>query len=258
VPKLEVDANGVVTTAGRFQGRHLDDVVDYIDGLEAAVTQQVAAPAAPAAQPVVPAAQPQGDTPAQRLAASAAARIDPLQQMTLMRLEQDDEAAFAATVTDYATYKEQIDKLKDTLQPHLRAQKNLHRTLYINVKSNDENVRKRIFEPIQASQADAQQADAQQAAPLPPDRRATPQAAPPMAAPTPSSRQPPSAAKKAKLIASDKIRRFCQTSGAPLEAYMLRLEEQGVTQSDIDSGGQLGRRNTQSDKTRVYDRQRVK
>jgi len=193
--------------------------------------------------------------------------MDPLQAMTLQRLEQDDEEAFAAQVSDYEVYREQINKVKGTLAPEIRAQRNLHRTLYINVKSNDERIRQRLYEPLPAAEGGdetapvtqtAQPAAAGQSTQQPQTGAATrvgPQAAPPMARPTPASRaaQPPP--KKAKLIATDKVRAFCRQTGQNVDEYLLRLEANGVTQSEMDNAGQLGR--TAEQRTHVYDRKRA-
>jgi hypothetical protein len=285
MPKLELDAQGNVTTPGRFQGRHIDEVVTYLEGLEAAVTQQVTAPEVqPAPSPQGAGQQPgqqstaqsgQAPNPAQptdaasRLAAATQRRMDPFQAMTLQRLEQDDEAAFAGQVADYEQYREQINKLKDTLAPEIRAQRNLHRTLYINVKSNDERVRQRLYEPIQTPDGEAggdgaapttvegQQVAAGRPADAAPGGaapRVEPRPAPPMARPTPAARsvQPPP--KKAKLVATEKVKAFCRQTGQNVEEYLLRLEANGVTQSEMDNAGQLGR---SASRPHVYDRKRA-
>lgn len=268
--KLETDANGVVTS-GRFAGRHVDEVMDYLEGLEAAVTDENRHK--PTNEPPVDDSKTKGDEAAKRLAAAAAGRVDPIQQQTLFRLEQDDEESFRATVPDYDAYKEKIDKIKQTLHPAQRAQKNLHRTLYINVKSEDVRVAKRIFEKIEdkptetaeekaareakeaADKAEADRVAAEAAARASGERR--PKAAPPMASPTPASRPAPtrqSNDRKPKLVATPKIEAFCRATRRDVNSYLLQLEDQGVTQEAIDTAGQMGRRENPRS---VYDRPRA-
>jgi hypothetical protein len=261
VPNFAVDTEGNITTPGRFQGRSLDEVMNYLDGLEAAVTNPDKPPPAPPNKE--PAKEP---TAAERLAASAANRIDPLQAMTLQRLEQDDEAAFAATVTDYEVYREKINKLKESIAPQYRAQKNLHRTLYINVKSQDESIRRRIYDPVEKKVEDppaGEEAPPSPGAPPaaavdPPPARSGPKAAPPMASPTPGNRPPPKVdekARKPKLIATDKVRSLCRQLNQDVDKYLIRLEDQGMSQSDLDTAGQLGKR--EEGRKSVYDRTRA-
>lgn len=272
--KLEVDANGLVTTAGRFQGRHIDEVMNYLEGLEAAVADpgHTPPPAAPPAATNPPSNNPPREDPAKAMVDAAAARLDPMQQMMFARLEQDDEEAFSREVSDYAKYKQAIDEIKTGNQvkgmpgmhPAARAQKGVHRMLYIHVKSQDENVRKRIFEEVKppAQETPEEKAAREEAERLaaaasaaPPTR--TPRPAPPTLPPTPSNRpapQPPQNNRKPKLQPNDKIIRFCRANSLNVDTYLIKLEDQGVTQEQLDNAGQMGARPAPRS---VYDRTRA-
>src|SRR5258708_1063797 len=100
-PKLATDANGIVTT-GRFTGRHINEGMDYLEGMETGVSSAAPPPNTPPAdQPpaVAPRAPGAPDPAAAALAASNATRIDPLMQSVLARQEMDDEAEFRSQVT---------------------------------------------------------------------------------------------------------------------------------------------------------------
>jgi hypothetical protein len=261
VAKIETDQNGIVTTPARFAGRHIDEVMDYLDGLEAAVSSSSSHTEDPPPKPV---AKTPEQIAAERLAASSHNRIDPLQQMTFQRFEQDDEEQFSKTVEDYDVYKEKIDKLKNTLHPAQRAQKNLHRTLYINVKSEDPKVRGKIFAKVEADPPPVEGDEEETPPPspgvekprvaAPAAARPGPRPAPPLASPTPASRPAPvnsSKERKPKLVATDKIRSFCRATNQNLDAYLMRLEDNGETQESLNGAGQMGRREQPRS---VYDR----
>lgn len=251
MPKLEQDSNGVVTTPGRFQGRHIDEVMDYLEGLEQAVSSR-------SPDRVVEEEKPAD--PSKKLEIASANRVSPLEQMTLQRFEQDDESAFSRTVEDYDKYKEKINEIKKGLHPMQRAMKDLHRTLYVQVKTQDPEVAKRIFAKVEV----AAPVETEEEAKVEVDRVAAeeaakkavrgPKPAPPMASPTPASRPAPSAAakdRKPKLIPTTKIESFCRATRKNVEEYLIQLEDQGVSQDQLDSGGQLGRREQPRS---VYDR----
>src|SRR5262245_11069970 len=147
--RLVINDQGIVTSPSRWAGRHANEVMDYLEGLEAAITTE--APPAPTPQAETPPA-PAAETPAERLARLARERTDPMQQALLGRFVQDDEDAFAATVQDYEKYKEDIHKVRANLQPAQLMQRGLHRTLYINVKTaKDKTVLDRILAPVDAA-----------------------------------------------------------------------------------------------------------
>ena len=78
-----------------------------------------------------------------------------------------------------------------------------------------------------------------------------------MAAPTPTSRSVvPAQTTQSKLIATDKIKEFCRSNRLDLNQYLLRLEGEGRTQQDLDSAGQMGKRDTSSN-IAAYGRSRA-
>jgi hypothetical protein len=248
-----------MVTEGRFAGRHIDEVMLYLEGLEAAaVSNNNAQPAGQA--PTQPPAAPAAPKPAaQQLADDNASRTEQLLFSVVQRAEQDDEAAFGATVTDYSKYKEAIDKLKTNMPPQTRASKGLHRSLYIHVKSQDPQVSSRVFEAVPEAPADGVAAG-NGAPPVAQPPQAPPRplgAAPPMASPTPTSRSVvPAATTQSRLIATDKIKEFCRSNRLDLNQYLLRLEGEGRTQQDLDSAGQMGKRDTTSN-IAAYGRNRA-
>jgi hypothetical protein len=178
-------------------------------------------------------------------------------------LERDDEFDFMNKVDDYDVYKKDIDKLKNTLHPAQRAQKNLHRTLYINVKSADKRVAERIYKKVEDEKPVSPDGEAPPPSPgvepVVVERPAArgPKPAPPLAAPTPANRPAPNSqqnARKSKLVPTDKIRSFCRANNQDIDAYMLKLEDNGETQESVNNAGQLGRREQPRS---VYDRPRA-
>jgi len=267
--RLVTNSDGIVTSPPRWAGRHINEVLDYMEGLEQALTSEPSAPAPAPPSAETPAggeAPPKTPTAIERLAASAAARMDPVQQAMLTRAINDDEDSFAASVPDYETYKEDIHKIRAALAPAQLIQKGLHRTLYINVKTaKDKSVLERVFQPVTAASAPPPPAEPPASPPVAAPttepvipRVATPRPAPPMAPPTPAARVPPTAEPaKAKLVATAKILEFCRQTHQDVDKYLLKLEANGTTQADLDSAGQLGRRNHAEGRTLVYDRPRA-
>jgi hypothetical protein len=260
--RLVTNSDGIVVSPARWAGRHVNEVMDYLEGLEAAVTNDIRGETPPAETP--PAETPkEPQTPQERLAAAANARMDPMQQAFLHRAIIDDEDTFAATVTDYEKYREDIHKVRANLQPAQLMQRGLHRTLYINIKTTkDKSVQDRVFAPVEVTAPPPPNAEPPAAVPAAPavePQRVGPRPAPPLASPTPAARAAaPAPERKAKLIASDKVREFCRQTNQDVDAYLLRLEESGMTQEEINNAGQLGKRNFAEGRKLVYDRPRAK
>jgi hypothetical protein len=256
-PGIEADANGVVTS-GRFAGHKLTDVLTYAESLEKA-SLSGDPPAAPA---------PKAD-PAAALAAHASERVDNAQVLMMQRMEQDDEVAFAQTVPDYDKFREQINKIKATMPGVQRMQRGVHYFIYSMIKAGtDPTVKAAILgqsppepagdpppEPVAEPVAAPPPAAAPAAAPAEPVPALArqPKAVPPAAPPTPSARkaqEPP--ARKPKLVATDKITRQARAFGVAVEAYLFRLEDQGVTQEEITAAETRTSRNARRET--VYDR----
>lgn len=251
-----IDPATGVFTSGRFAGYTPEDVARYTETLENSIRGGNPPPAAPkpAAAPATPPAQ----TPEERLAAANNDRVAPMSVALVQRMLQDDEEAFRATVSDYDKYSERIEAIKKTLTPNVLMQRGLHRQIYINVKGQDPEFQHTILgttpppapEVPPAAEVPPPAATVQVAAH---SRQApAPKAVPPALPPTPGARSagaPASQERTPKLVADDKMRRFCRATGQDVNTYLLRLEDQGKTQADLDSLGA-------TDKTRrsVYDR----
>jgi|KBSMisStaDraftv2_1062788.scaffolds.fasta_scaffold336205_3 hypothetical protein len=259
VPGIEVGEDGIVKS-GRFVGHHINDVLEYVDHLERAAGETAAAPqaAAPPAAPAVP-------SPREALEQKAGARVDNINlmaQATAVRLEQDDEEGFAATVSDYEQYRGKIAEIKKTSQPALRTQRGYHKQAYLFLKSQDPAVARQLLgqPPLEVPEEEEPATEEAPAAPVevPP---VAPPAAPvrkPQAVPPPSAKAtpgarstPPAAVKQPRLTATPKLAQMAAGMGMSTEAYLVKLEAEGVTQETINamSQGQLngtpgGRRRT--------------
>jgi len=248
---LKVDENGVITE-GRFKGYELSDVLQYAETLEAA--------GSPPQKTETPPQQKAEATPEGRLAAANADRLSPIQAQTAMRLEQDDERAFIATgnngrpVADYEKYRKAIEELKKPMPVEGRITQGLHRQLYIVVKGNDNEARGVLFDvPPPAPPPDEEPVVPEEPPPAEPPR-VQGKAAPPAAPGTPAARaeQPKQRAKPPKLVANERIRKFCNHWGLNVDDYLRRLEAEGRTQAEID-GMAVSTTNTAKGRL-VYDR----
>src|SRR5262245_8854471 len=120
---MPVDYNEVIQE-GEFRGLTLQQMLDHASAMQSALTEQTGrTPQPPAAPPAKPPAK-------DRLRADAGGLADKPTMLTWMRLEQDDEAAFAATVPDYEDYRGEIADLKKNMPPQARVQKGVHARLY--------------------------------------------------------------------------------------------------------------------------------
>jgi len=253
---LTTDADGVVTS-GRFKGHKLSDVLEYAQSLEAAVGPP---------EPVAAAAAPKAD-PAAALAAHAVGRVDNSTLLMMQRLEADDEAAFAATVTDYDKYRDEVTKMKQTMTPDQRVQKGVHYFVYSMIKAGTDPATKAVImgqappvAPVEAPPAPP--AEEPPAAPPPvvaapvsvsAPAPVKPKAVPPSAAATPAARKAAEpVARKPKLVATDKLKRQASAFGVAVEEYLLRLEDQGITQEEITASETRTSRNNRRET--VYDR----
>jgi len=260
----DIDPQTGVFKSGRFTGFSVSDVANYAQTLETAARgttrPQNASPPPQQAQTPPPQGA-QADSPEARLAAANNARMDPLNFSLIQRLELDDENEFRAQVQDYDKYKARIDDVKKNIPVHARAQRGLHRQIYINVKSSEPEFAEQVFrmEAKTEPPPDGGQAETPPP-PVPPDRvpvkehtrsAPSPKAVSPTLPPTPASRQTqtPPPVRAPKLVPNDKLRKFCRATGQDVNAYLIRLEDMGKTQADVDelNAGPADRRS-------VYDR----
>jgi hypothetical protein len=238
VAKLLTDANGLVTE-GKYKGRHIDEVMDYLESLENAANEE-----RPPAPPPAPApADPPAPPGAARLTA-----FEGLATATAARLEQDDEADAIATIPDYAEYKPRIDEMKKKWFPAARAQKGVHKQAYIFLKSNEPGAIDKLSgktppppaaPPVDGEELEPGQEAPPPAPPAPPanKEKVGPKAVPPPASarPTPSGRSGAPAARTPKLKDTHgKLSRMAAAFGKGLDQYLIELEDAGMTQESID------------------------
>jgi len=239
MPLPATDGNGIITE-GRFAGMKLDEVFDFATTM-----------ATPGSEERSPEQRPPTETPAEKLARESAARVSPMDQFTLSQFEAQDEAAFRATVSDYDEFAEDIKKVKGGMHPMQRAQTGAHRFIYLNLKvQKNAELQKTIFgaaakdPPPAASPEESPEGEVQPPAPPPPPAAAPPpppppaaRAVPPSAPPTPAARAavPGVPPKTPKLKATPKTLALAERWGMPINDYLLKLEEQGVTQDTIDT-----------------------
>lgn len=248
------DANGIVTE-GKFAGLHIDEVFTFAETMATAdaSTRPPATPPAPAHQ-----------DPAAALAVAAAARVTPMESFTLQQFEQQDEAAFAATVPDYETYRPKIAELKKGMAPMQRAQAGAHRFMYSHLKLQDNaEAQAAVFgrpapveppPPVETSNEPPAPPPPPAAPPAPPavpPGARTPSAAP--AAPPTPARPPAPPSRVPKLKATAKTLALAERWGMPIAEYLLQLEDQGVTQESMDSVSVPQTRASGSSRS-VYDR----
>jgi hypothetical protein len=245
---FKTDAAGIIQE-GRFAGYNVADVVEWAEKQSSSSSEEPTPPPEREAPPT---------DPRTRLAADAAGRVDRTTALLAMQQEQGDEAAFAATVKDYdtavpgvtpeQTYRQLIAEIKKTMPMEQRIQAGLHRRMYVMIKAEkDTAAADTLFGrtpaahvPV-AEETPAEEQEEELAPPPPvtpppvaeaPKKKAAPPASTP---PTPASRAaaPPKAAKP-KLVINDKVRRYCRSIGQDENEYLLKLEQRGFSQADLD------------------------
>jgi hypothetical protein len=252
------DADGIVL-GGRFAGHKLADVLQYAEGLEATMA---------ATPPVTPPVTPKAPDPAAVLAEHAAGRVDTSTALLIQRLEADDEAQFAASVPDYEKFRPQITEMKKTLSPNQRMQKGVHYFVYSMIKAgSDPAVRAAILQtppvaPVEPGPVDDEIVPPPSASgaetpppvgPVTPPAPKAPKAVAPAAPPTPAARRAVEPPKRVpKLVSTEKLVRQAKAFGVELSAYLMRLEDQGVTQEEINSAEARTSRSVRRET--VYDR----
>lgn len=244
---IETDANGIVTS-GKFQGHHISAVLAYAEELDTAVGQGKV----PATAPVQ---TPSPADPNKALQDAAQARVAPLDANIALRLEQDDEQQFASTVPDYQKWKPEIDKMKQTLAPQVRIQRGCHRMLYGLIKqTQDPETQRHVYggpAPVVTPNEDPpKQEETQppvQQTPPPVQKTpeqlieeakkgtVTPKAASPVSTPTGAGRSATDGTKQSKLKANERIIAMCSALRVDLGAYLLEMEERGMTQENLDA-----------------------
>jgi hypothetical protein len=248
---MQVDANGIIQD-GPFQGSHVDDLEKYADDLQKAMASQGKPQTPPQGQQTQQSSPP--PNPNQTLQNHAAQRVAPLHAVMLGRMEQDDEAEFSRSVSDYATYKDKINKIKEGLTPEARVQRGLHRQLYGMVKLNDDPVTRHAMfgEPLPKVETppEGQTVESEQTPPggeteepVVPAKtqedliKQVAKPAGPATAPPAGGRhaQSKDGVKTSKLKATDKIEKAARALGKPVNDYLLALEAEGVTQETIDN-----------------------
>lgn len=245
--RLDTDAQGIITSEGKWKGYKLSDVMDYLEKLEAIADGE--------APPVAPT---KAAAPASPLASHAEARTEQLTNTLASRLEQDDEATFAASQPLYdteipgrkETFRTAVATLKQKLTQDVRAQKGIHGHLFNmivqQVPELQEKIRRALAgEPQEelaappAEEVPDEEVENPPATPPPattPSAR-TPKAAPPATPPTPASRAaapPAGGARKPKLKGNERTEKFCKQFGLDQAKYLIELEDKGWTQERLD------------------------
>lgn len=266
-PAAAVNMDAIITD-GPMAGLTVGQALDYATALKAATEAGTAAPARP-----TPAAAP--PAPGAVLERHAGDRVDQVTMATWLRLEQDDEAQFAAGVPDYDTYREKIAEAKKQMPPEMRISRGLHKRLYENFRLDDPAMQAHIYgrpapAPAPAPAPTEEVVDDGTAPPPPPAPTPTPaarppappqpRAVPPAAAPTPSARSTPAPAgntRVPKLRASAKIESAAAAYGLTVNDYLIALEDRGVTQEAIDLGSVAASTSSTSPRSNAYERKRA-
>jgi hypothetical protein len=232
---MPLDAEGKFTD-GKYKGYTPDQVAQYTETLEAAVNEGKEPPPAPGAET---------PDPNKTLTNKSAARLTPLEQHVVQqnqRLEQDDEDAFSASVDDYddkpegkeQTYRQLVAEAKKNLPLAQKLLKGIHKHLYMMIKQQDPEVQKRLLGRSKAAEPPVEPVTP----PAPPEapKQEKPKAVPPVSAtPTPAPRAEPTKEKKTTLRGNAKTEKAARSLGRTHEEHLLRLEENGVTQAEIDN-----------------------
>jgi hypothetical protein len=241
-----------VIADGPFAGLTIQQMMDHANAVQAALEQGNTPPT----PPTPPSTPPQ--TPEQRLAAHAENRVDQATLLTWQRLEQDDEAAFAAITPDYDTYRAKINEAKDKLPVHFRITRGLHKRLYEDQRVNDPAVQAAIYGRPAPEVPPVVIPPVAGAPPVVPPPAVRPQAAPPGAAPTPAGRAPePDAATQPKLVANAKIEAAARAAGLSTNDYLLALEARGVTQDELTRSSLPVSSSPTALRSNAYDRKRA-
>ena len=238
---LELTPEGIIKS-GRYAGHHIDELADFAESLENAGLE---AKPAPAGGEKKPEAKPGDATLAERSGARLTA-VQDLTVSTAVRLEQDDEEAFAATVPDYEKYREQIAKAKKSLTPQQRTFRGLHKNMYLGARMQEKDVQDRILGVQPVAQADGDGGEAEpeaeveapvkeEAKPAPKLEQIKPKAVAPISAkPTPVGREKHEERKAKLKDTNGKLARVASAMGMGLAQYLLQLEDRGVTQDTLD------------------------
>jgi hypothetical protein len=260
VAENEIDPATGTFKDGRFKGMAPEDVAAYAQTIEEVARAGGVTP------PPVQIKRPAGEelpaeTPEQRLARVNAERTSPMNNALAARLVEDDKAQFIAQVKDYDKYSEDIEKLKKTLSIEQLVTPGLHRTLYIAIKGRSKLGQEALFKAEEPPPPPPDGEEHEEQPPVVPPTRGegttpkqpvTPKAVPPTMSPTPGGRTPPPPKEeKSKLKPNEKLIRFCKATGQDVNKYLLKLEQQGRTQEDVDAlerageqpaGGAYGRK----------------
>jgi len=241
--KLGIDDQGIIQS-GPYAGYHIDDVADYA----ANMTNVQGTP--PEAKPK----QPDGAT---KLQQDSTGRVDKTMMLLALQQETGDENSFAALVRDYdqkvpgldKTYREILSELKKAMPMEQRIQPGLHKNLYLMVKGqHDTKFMDRINapepEPVGAADGDEVEAEeevVEEPVQVPTTPEPKPKAKPKAVgqAPTASARSqtPPQPKRKPKLRGNDKTMRYASHVGIEHDAYLIQLEDRGVTQESLATQG---------------------
>jgi hypothetical protein len=256
---LNVDKNGFVLE-GRFAGKHIDTIMAYAESLEDSVGGEEQTPAGTPPK-----------SPAEKLSEHAEGRVDATAQLTAERLRADDETLFRQKVgeEDFTKYGESIRKTVQGLHLQQQMMKGVHWMVYIQLKSADPEFERRILgapepppveetdeekvarEEEEAATATAAQEKKDESERLLRDSKPTPKATPPTVRPTSTARKAAPTERKSKLVANEKIVRAAREWGMTVDAYLLKLEDSGVTQEGLEL---QSRPKEESRRRSVFDR----
>lgn len=254
IAKLDIDPTTGLIRSGRFVGRSTEEVMQYLEHLEqAAASDDRPAPETPENKTPL--------NPTEELTKRTAPRVDAFQQLTLattQRLIADDEEAFAKTVPDYEQYRERIAKAKATMHPMQQVQPGLHKQAYLFLKGQEPTHQARMLgqeEPVlEETPEETPAVPVVEAPPAPVVVVAKPAPkAVPSARPTPAARVvPPAPEKKSALKSTPKVERIAAAMGMSLDAYLLKLEAQGVTQDQLNTNSAAAQ-SAQPRRKSIYD-----
>jgi hypothetical protein len=262
--KPVIDKDGYILE-GRFAGRHVSTIMQYAQTLEDAIPETERSKTPPGEKL----------SPDAALERAAAGRVDAATLLTANRFRSDDEAEFRAKVgeEDFTKYSEQIRRIVSGMQPSQQMAKGIHWMVYVQLRAADPEFEKALLtKPVvkveetdkekeareAKEQADADTAEANRRASVLAEadalRAKGPKAAPASVPPSPVARAAAASSskeRKPKLVPNDKIRRAAREWGMPVEAYLLLLEDKGMTQDDLE------RQSTPREETRrrtIFDR----
>lgn len=265
----KVDADGYILE-GRFAGRHISTILQYAESLESAFPEDGKPPKEP------PAVKPPTGPDAE-LERHAAGRVDAAALLTAQRFRADDEAAFREKIgpDEWKKVEKSVKDVVDKLPVDQWLVRGIHWTVYVQLKAHEPEFESRLLgkgeppkaptetpeakaerEAREAADAEARKieearallARAGHAVPEAPVRG--PKATPPTVPPTPG-RPAEQGARKPKLVPNEKVRRAAREWGMSTDDYLLKLEDAGTVQEDLE------RLSTPKEETRrrtVFDR----